>query len=76
MKARLQVSVACALGIFLVTASPAFAVEPVVVVDTDKPELGPTASTEFLAWVVLTPRREPSTRTCEPRRSEAPRRSG
>jgi outer membrane protein assembly factor BamB len=56
MKARMQLALACALGIFLGTAAPAFAVEPVVVVDTDKPELGPAASTEFLAWLVLTPR--------------------
>jgi len=58
MKARLQLALACALGIFLATATPAFAVEPVVVVDTDRPEIGPTASTTFLAWIELTPRRQ------------------
>ena len=56
MNARLQLALACALGLLLATAAPAFAVEPVVIVDTDKPELGPAASTEFLAWVELTPR--------------------
>ena len=53
MKARLVVALACALGTFIATAAPAVAVEPVVVVDTDKPEVGPAASTTFLAWIVF-----------------------
>ena len=51
MKARLVVALACALGTFVATAAPAVAVEPVVVVDTDKPEVGPAASTTYLAWI-------------------------
>lgn len=58
MKARLHLALVCALGVLLAIATPAFAVEPVVVVDTDKPEIGPAASTEFLAWIELTPRGE------------------
>ena len=53
MKARLVVALACALGTFVATAAPAVAVEPVVVVDTDKPEVGPAASTTYLAWIVF-----------------------
>ena len=53
MKARLLVALACALGTFVATAAPALAVEPVVVVDTDKPEIGPAASTTYLAWIVF-----------------------
>jgi hypothetical protein len=55
MKARGLLALACALGTFVATAAPAVAVEPVVVVDTDKPEIGPAASTTFLAWIVVTP---------------------
>lgn len=53
MKARVLVISACVLGTLIAMAVPALAVEPVVVVDTDKPEIGPAASTTFLAWVVL-----------------------
>lgn len=53
MKARLLLALACALGTFVATAAPAVAVEPVVVVDTDKPEIGPAASTTYLAWIVF-----------------------
>jgi outer membrane protein assembly factor BamB len=53
MKARLVLALACALGTFVATAAPAFAVEPIVVVDTDKPEVGPAASTTYLAWIVF-----------------------
>lgn len=53
MKARLLVALACALGTLVATAAPAVAVEPVVVVDTDKPEHGPAASTTYLAWIVF-----------------------
>lgn len=53
MKARLLIALACALGTFVATAAPALAVEPVVVVDTDKPEIGPAASTTYLAWIVF-----------------------
>jgi hypothetical protein len=53
MKARLFVALACALGTFVATMAPAVAVEPVVVVDTDKPEIGPAASTTYLAWIVF-----------------------
>jgi len=55
MKARVLLALACALGTFVATAAPAVAVEPVVVVDTDKPEIGPAASTTYLAWIVVTP---------------------
>ena len=51
MKARLVVALACVMGTFVTTAAPAFAVEPVVVVDTDKLEHGPAASTTYLAWI-------------------------
>jgi hypothetical protein len=54
MKARLLLALACALGTFLATAATAVAVEPVVVVDTDTPEVGPAASTTYLAWIVFT----------------------
>jgi hypothetical protein len=53
MKARLLLALACTLGMSVATAAPAVAVEPVVVVDTDKPEVGPTASTTYLAWIVF-----------------------
>jgi hypothetical protein len=53
MKARLLVALACALATFVATAAPAVAVEPVVVVDTDRPEIGPAASTTYLAWIVF-----------------------
>ena len=43
----------CALGTTLVSATPALAVEPVVVVATERPEFGPAASTTYLAWIVL-----------------------
>ncbi len=56
MKVRLLLALACALGTIMVSATPALAVEPVVVVATDKPELGPAASTTFLAWFVFTPK--------------------
>ena len=49
MKARLLLGLACTLGMLVATAAPAVAVEPVVVVDTDKPEIGPAASTTYLA---------------------------
>jgi hypothetical protein len=39
---------------------PALAVEPVVVVNTERPEIGPAASTTFLAWVVYGRRFGPS----------------
>lgn len=38
----------------LVGSGAAFAVDPVVVVATDKPELGPAASEDYLAWFVPT----------------------
>lgn len=53
MKFRLILAVACAIGMFVATAAPARAVEPVLVVDTDKPEVGPAASSTFLAWIVF-----------------------
>jgi hypothetical protein len=56
MRVRLLLALACALGTFVATATPAFAVEPVVVVDTNRHEVGPAASTTFLAWTVY-PRR-------------------
>jgi hypothetical protein len=40
----------------MVSAASALAVEPVVVVATDKPELGPAASTTYLAWFVFSPK--------------------
>jgi hypothetical protein len=52
MKARVLLALACGLGTFVATATPAFAVQPVVVVDTDRPEVAPAASTTFLAWTV------------------------
>jgi outer membrane protein assembly factor BamB len=51
MRARMLLVVGCAFATFVGTATPALAVEPVVVVDTDKPEVGPAASTTFLAWI-------------------------
>ena len=53
MKARLLLALACTLGTLVAIAAPAVAVEPVVVVDTDKPEVGPDASTTYLAWIVF-----------------------
>ena len=53
MKVRLLLALVCALGAVMVEATPALAVEPVVVVATDKPELGPAASTTYLAWFVF-----------------------
>lgn len=44
---------ACALGTTLVSATPALAVEPIVVVATQRPEFGPAASTTYLAWTVF-----------------------
>ena len=55
MKARLLLALACAFGTIMVSATPALAVEPVVVVDTERPELGPVASASFLAWFVFSP---------------------
>src|SRR4029453_19160822 len=62
MKARVLLALVCALGTFVATAAPAVAVEPVVVVDTDKPEIGPAASTTYLAWIVVTPNNHPNVR--------------
>ena len=62
MKARLLLALACALVTFVASAAPALAVEPVVVVDTDKPEIGPAASTTYLAWFVVTPNFHPNVR--------------
>ena len=62
MKARLLLVLACAFGTIMVSATPALAVEPVVVVDTDRTELGPVASTSFLAWFVFSPRFHASVR--------------
>jgi hypothetical protein len=56
VRVRLLLVLACALGTTLVSATPGFAVEPVVVVGTDRSEIGPAASTTFLAWTVY-PRR-------------------
>jgi len=53
MKVRLPLGLACALGTTLVSATPALAVDPVVVVATDRPESGPAASTTYLAWTVI-----------------------
>jgi hypothetical protein len=53
MKARLLLALAGTLGMLVATAAPAVALEPVVVVDTDKPEVGPAASTTYLAWIVF-----------------------
>ena len=54
MKARLLlVSVLTSVSL-LVGSGAAFAVDPVVVVATDKPELGPAASEDYLAWFVAT----------------------
>ena len=58
MRVRLLLGLACALGTTLVSATPAVAVEPVVVVDTDRPAVRPAASTTFLAWTVY-PRAAP-----------------
>ena len=52
MRTRLVVAMACALGTMMIHIPPAFAVEPVMVIATDKPELGPAASTTYLAWFV------------------------
>jgi hypothetical protein len=62
MKVRLLLALVCALGTVMVSATPALAVEPVVVVNTERPEIGPAASTTFLAWVVFSPRFNPSVR--------------
>ena len=51
MKARMLLALCCAWGMLVATGAPALAVEPVVVVKTDRSEIGPTASTTFLAWV-------------------------
>jgi hypothetical protein len=56
VKARPLLALSCALGTLVVTASPAVAVEPVVVVNTESEERAPAASTTFLAWQVLSPR--------------------
>ena len=53
MKVRLPLALACALGTTLVSATPALAVDPVVVVATDRPDIGPAASTTYLAWTVV-----------------------
>lgn len=53
MKARLILVLALASGTITASAIPAFAVEPVVVVATDKTEVGPAASTTYLAWIVF-----------------------
>ena len=55
MKQRLAFALMLAFGILIVSSVPAFAAEPVVVIDTDKPELGPAASTSYLAWFVWVP---------------------
>jgi hypothetical protein len=52
MRMRLLLGVASALGT-LVSATPALAVEPVVVVASERPEYGPAASTTYLAWTVI-----------------------
>lgn len=62
MKARLLLALACAFGTLVVSATSALAVEPVVVVNTDKPEIGPTASMTYLAWFVYTPNFHPNVR--------------
>jgi hypothetical protein len=54
MKARpLLVSVLTLVSL-LIGSGAAFALEPIVVVATDKSELGPAASEDFLAWFVPT----------------------
>ena len=53
MRVRLLFCVASALGTTLVSATPALAVEPVVVVASERPEYGPAASTTYLAWTVI-----------------------
>ena len=53
MKARLPLGLCLAFVMLVAMAGPAVAVEPVVVVDTDKPEVGPAASTTYLAWIVF-----------------------
>jgi hypothetical protein len=62
MKVRLLLVLACAFGTIMASATPALAVEPVVVVNTDKPEQGPAASTTFLAWFVYTSSFHPNVR--------------
>src|SRR5512132_1266279 len=62
MKARVLLALACALGTFVDSAAPAVAAEPVIVVDTDKPEIGPAASTTYLAWIVITANGHPNVR--------------
>jgi hypothetical protein len=62
MKVRLLLAFACSFGTIMVSATPALAVEPVVLVNTDRPELGPVASTSFLAWFVFSPRFHASVR--------------
>jgi hypothetical protein len=62
MKVRLLLALVCSFGTIIVSATPALAVEPVVVVNTERPEIGPAASTTFLAWVVYSPRFNPFVR--------------
>ena len=59
MKGRLLLTLFCALVTLTASALPASAVTPVVVVHTDQPELGPAASTTYLAWFVFFPTAHP-----------------
>jgi hypothetical protein len=55
MKARLLLALCCALGMLVATGAQALAIEPAVVVNTERPEFWPTASPTFLAWAVESP---------------------
>lgn len=52
MKVRAALLIVCALGMITVSSTPAWAVEPVAVVVTDKTETGPVATDTYLAWMV------------------------
>jgi hypothetical protein len=53
MKARLSFTSLIAFVTLVVSAIPAYAVEPVVVVDTDAVEVAPAASSTYLSWTVV-----------------------
>ena len=53
MKARTVLALVFMLGSIAASAVPTFAVEPVVVVATEKTELRPGASTGYVAWFVF-----------------------
>ena len=53
MKARPVLVLVCTLCTVAASGVPVFAVEPVVVVATDRTELRPAASTTYVAWFVF-----------------------